>query len=144
MWPCHRPFLAKVIGPWMPFTMPISSYLLTESILRRCLSSNSCKYGMPTLEELMQDPFFTRTHALTNGIASYEDCRIHLKFPIHLKDGLRKAARAIESRLKSDQKLYRNARREVRIQEILGSSEEMKRQKRRLVCYLEIFLQRPD
>ncbi|GBP55424.1 PX domain-containing protein kinase-like protein [Eumeta japonica] len=103
-----------------------------ESVLRLCLSSESLKHKLPSIEYLLSHPFFTRSRALTNGLASHEECRIHLKFPLSLKENLRRAIVEMEERLKSDQKSVRYAKREMRIQEILSSEEEMRKQKRRL------------
>ncbi|CAB3229019.1 unnamed protein product [Arctia plantaginis] len=101
-----------------------------ESVLRLCLSSTSCKHGGPSLDHLLQHPLFVR--APLNGLSmGNNDVRMHLKFPIALKDELKAAVATSEARLKSEQKLVRSAKREVRIQEILSSEEEMKKQKRR-------------
>lgn len=102
-----------------------------ESVLRLCLSSSSCKHGGPSLEHLLQHPLFARAplNGLTMG--AQNDARMHLKFPIALKEELKTAVCSMEARLKSEQKLVRSAKREVRIQEILGSEEEIKKQKRR-------------
>ncbi|XP_045521853.1 PX domain-containing protein kinase-like protein isoform X5 [Pieris brassicae] len=98
-----------------------------ESILHLTLSSSSWKRGGATLDELLQHPFFVRA---LNGFVE-RDVKGHLKFPLTLKEQIKEAALCVESRLKTDQKLLRTARREVRIQEILGSDEEMKKQRRK-------------
>ncbi|XP_030030262.2 PX domain-containing protein kinase-like protein [Manduca sexta] len=102
-----------------------------ESVLQMCLSSYSCKHGGPTLDQLLQAPLFSGApyNGLTLGVR--DEARPHLKFPLPLKEELRAAAANTEARLKSQQKLVRNAKREVRIQEILGSEEELKKQKRK-------------
>ncbi|CAK1584395.1 unnamed protein product [Parnassius mnemosyne] len=102
-----------------------------ESVLRLCLSSTFCRHGGVSLHLLLNHPFFTR--ATLNGftLASHVDSRTHLKFPLPLKEELKKAITTVELRLKADQKLLRSAKREVRIQEILSSEQEMKKQKRR-------------
>ncbi|XP_026763124.2 PX domain-containing protein kinase-like protein isoform X2 [Galleria mellonella] len=101
-----------------------------ESVLRLCLSSTSCKHGGPSLLHLLAHPFFSR--APLNGLTSmHDDERAHLKFPLPIKDELKAAVAQMESRLKSDQKLVRSTKREVRIQEILSSEEELRKQKRR-------------
>ncbi|XP_047519458.1 PX domain-containing protein kinase-like protein isoform X2 [Pieris napi] len=98
-----------------------------ESILHLTLSRSSWKRGGATLDELLQHPFFIRA---LNGLVE-RDVKGHLKFPLTLKEQIKEAALRVETRLKTDQKLSRTARREVRIQEILGSDEEMKKQRRR-------------
>ncbi|KAJ8717122.1 hypothetical protein PYW08_005521 [Mythimna loreyi] len=101
-----------------------------ESVLRMCLSKISCKHGGPTIDNLLQHPFFAR--APLNGLTMVPiNERVHLKFPIALKEELKIAVANMEARLKSEQKMVRSAKREVRIQEILGSEEEIKKQKRR-------------
>ncbi|KPJ09584.1 PX domain-containing protein kinase-like protein [Papilio machaon] len=100
------------------------------SVLRLCLSSTSCKHGGASLDDLLHHHFFTR--ATLNGLTPRLDTRQHLKFPLPLKDEIKKALACAELRLKADQKLLRSAKREVRIQEILNSEEEMKKQKRRV------------
>ncbi|KAJ2948611.1 hypothetical protein O0L34_g7865 [Tuta absoluta] len=100
-----------------------------ESIFRLCLSSMACKHAVLTLDMLFYHPFFSGSAIIS--ITPREDGRAHLKFPLHLKTELREAVAAYETRIKSDQKLLRNTKREVRIQEILGSEEELKKQKRR-------------
>ncbi|KAJ0174249.1 hypothetical protein K1T71_010395 [Dendrolimus kikuchii] len=125
----------------MAFAMPLDQYYCdiypdgisedVESVLRLCLSSTSCKHGGPSIHHLLQHPLFSR--ASLNGLTmgSKAEVRSHLKFPISLKDELKTAVIMMETRLRSDQKLVRSAKREVRIQEILNSEEEMKKQKRR-------------
>ncbi|XP_013187495.2 PX domain-containing protein kinase-like protein [Amyelois transitella] len=101
-----------------------------ESVLRLCLSRTASKHGGPTLTHLLAHPMFAR--APLNGLSAMpDDDRAHLKFPTALKEELKAGVAAFEARLKSEQKLVRNARREVRIQEILGSEEELRKQKRR-------------
>ncbi|KAM3960364.1 PX domain-containing protein kinase-like protein [Aphomia sociella] len=101
-----------------------------ESVLTLCLSSTSCKHGGPSLQHLLAHPFFSR--APLNGLSSMrDDERTHLKFPLPVKDELKAAVAQMETRLKSDQKLVRSTKREVRIQEILSSEEELRKQKQR-------------
>lgn len=101
-----------------------------EFVLRLCLSSTSCKHGGPSLEDLLLHPLFAR--APLNGLSTnHNDTRPQLKFPIALKDELKSAVAAMEARLKNEQKLVRSAKREERIQEILSSEEEIKKQKKR-------------
>lgn len=102
-----------------------------ESVLHMCLSSHACKHGMPTVDSLLRHPFFCQ--APLNGLTvAPRDEKIHLKFPIQLKEELKAAVSSAEARLKREQKLVRSAKREVRIQEILSSEEEMKKQKKRM------------
>ncbi|XP_026320867.1 PX domain-containing protein kinase-like protein [Hyposmocoma kahamanoa] len=108
---------------------PSGIYEDFESVLRYCLSAVSSKHGVPKLDSLLRLPFFTRS--VLNGITPRDDSRAHLKFPLSVKDELRNAIVATETRLRSEQKLVRTSKREVRIQEILNSEEELRKQKRR-------------
>ncbi|XP_037962228.2 PX domain-containing protein kinase-like protein [Plutella xylostella] len=99
------------------------------SVLRLCLSSSSCKHGMPTIESLLRHPLFSRPLVMGNGVHS--DGATSLRVPSQLKEEIKMAVAVMETRLKAEQKLVRGAKREVRIQEILGSEEEMRKQKRR-------------
>lgn len=101
-----------------------------DDILKSCLSMLACKQGMPTIDTLLEHPFFHNTYSLTNGQAMQNG--LHLKFPLPLKEHLKNSIISMEARLKKDQKLVRKAKREVRIQEILSSEEEVKKHKRRL------------
>lgn len=101
-----------------------------ESILRLCLSSVSCKHGGPTISDLLYHPFFTR--ATLNGLTPKYDTRTHLKIPLNIKNQIKLAVNTTMARLTSDQKLFRSAKREVRIQEILNSEQELKKQKKRV------------
>ncbi|XP_032519991.2 PX domain-containing protein kinase-like protein [Danaus plexippus] len=100
-----------------------------ESVLRLCLSSASCKQDIPSLDRLLHHPLFTR--ATLNGLAPRCDARPHLKFPLNIKEQIKAAVSFVEERMNADQKSVRSARREVRIQEILNSEEEMKKQRKR-------------
>ncbi|KAL0820595.1 hypothetical protein ABMA28_006438 [Loxostege sticticalis] len=101
-----------------------------ETVLRLCLSSSARKYGGPSLELLLCHPLFAR--APRNGLSALDEtARAHLKFPRALKEEIANALAHVEARLKTEQKLVRSTKREVRIQEILNSEEEMKKQKRR-------------
>lgn len=102
-----------------------------ESVLRLCLSSGSCKHGGPSISHLASQPLFERASLNGLGLAPSKEGRTHLKFPLALKNQLKTGLNAMETRLTSDQKLVRSAKRELRIQEILNSEEEMRKQKRR-------------
>lgn len=109
---------------------PYDTHEDLEYVLRVCVSSSACKHGGLTASQLLQFPLFAR--APLNGLTPHpDDSRQHLKFPLALKEELRAAAAGVEARLKTEQKLVRSARREVRIQEILSSEEEIRKQKRR-------------
>ncbi|XP_050352890.1 PX domain-containing protein kinase-like protein [Nymphalis io] len=94
-----------------------------EGVLRLCASSESARRGPATLDALLLHPFFTRTHVDVG--------RTHLKFPLNLKDQLKAARHVAEERLRLGQKSVQSAKREVRIQEILNSEKEMKKQKKK-------------
>ncbi|XP_063385804.1 PX domain-containing protein kinase-like protein [Cydia fagiglandana] len=150
----HRPYLLELKRVWsseavdvycfgrtlyeLAFAEPLDSYYCDdyphgisaelESVLQLCISSVACKNARVSgaLEPLLQHPFFTRATLNGSRLEAH-----HLKFPLPLKEELRRAADAVEARLKADQKLVRSAKREVRIQEILNSETELKKQKKR-------------
>ncbi|XP_041984527.1 PX domain-containing protein kinase-like protein [Aricia agestis] len=96
-----------------------------ENLLRMCISSVMCRHGSVSYNQLLCHSFFTR--ASLNGVTD----RTHLKFPLSLKDQLRLSVTAMEERLREDQNMQRKAKKEVRIQELLSSDVEMKRQQKR-------------
>ncbi|XP_026492807.2 PX domain-containing protein kinase-like protein [Vanessa tameamea] len=117
----------------MAFAAPLESYYCDiypegisqdlEAVLRQCVSGAAARRGPAALGALLRHPFFTRAHVDVG--------RAHLKFPLQLKDQLRAARHVAEERLRLGQKSVRNTKREVRIQEILNSEDEMKKQKRK-------------
>lgn len=74
-------------------------------MLQLCLSSTSCKHGAPTIDHLLQHPLFA--NARVNGLSALppHETRIHLKFPLPLKEELKAAVASVEARLKNEQKL---------------------------------------
>ncbi|XP_026741178.1 PX domain-containing protein kinase-like protein [Trichoplusia ni] len=97
-----------------------------KSLLRIILSRDACRSMPPTLSYLLLLPVFKKY-----PVRCKEE-RATLKFPLALKEELRAAVDHIEDKLKKDQKKMRSAKREVRIQEILNSEDEMKKQKRKV------------
>ncbi|XP_077293968.1 PX domain-containing protein kinase-like protein isoform X2 [Arctopsyche grandis] len=107
------------------FPPHVSNDLL--SILQILLSTTACKQGMPNIDTLLLHPFFNTGSSVSNRITVDETMQCYLKFPHQVKEELQNAARNIETRLKSDQKLVRMNR----IQEILNSEEEIKKRRRK-------------
>ncbi|CAG9795834.1 unnamed protein product [Diatraea saccharalis] len=100
-----------------------------ENVLRLCLSRESIRHGGPTLADVMYHPMFTR--GIPPSINSFNSTPPRLKLPLNVKHEINTALLAAEARLRNDQKLLRSVKREVRIQEILNSEVELRKQKRR-------------
>lgn len=108
---------------------PDDIYENLESVLRLCLSSTACKHGMPYLEQLELHPFFSEGHSISVMLPN--NVRPFCKFSNQLKDEMKHAAVNFETRLKEEQKLAQREKRQVRIQQILGSEEEMRKQRKK-------------
>lgn len=78
---------------------------VSVSILKMLLSTTACKQGMPNIDTLLLHSFFNTGSSVSNRIAVNETMQCYLKFPHQVKEELQNAARNIEIRLKSDQKL---------------------------------------
>lgn len=101
------------------------------SVLELTLSSESCKNGLPTLQELIQHPLF-------NTSSRNQSVRIiNFKFPASLKESLKMAVQKTEERLREEQKVVRHQKKIAKVQELLSSEEEMKKRKHRLVSDLD-------
>ncbi|KAJ8946415.1 hypothetical protein NQ314_008897 [Rhamnusium bicolor] len=98
-----------------------------KSILERILSSEACKNGLPTVVDLLMDPFFsfTQLNLLPNDKA-------HFKIPSSIKERLKVAIAKMEERLKDEQKMVRSQKRLVKVQEMMSSEEEKKKQRHKL------------
>ncbi|CAH0401203.1 unnamed protein product [Chilo suppressalis] len=100
---------------------------LLDYVLRLCLSRESIRQGGPRIEDLLCHPFFACAHnGLTPPMAKFR-----FKLPLATKQEIINALSLAETRLRNEQKLVRSVKREVRIQEILNSEEELRKQKRR-------------
>ncbi|KAK4884313.1 hypothetical protein RN001_000584 [Aquatica leii] len=95
-----------------------------RSVLESILSSESCKNGLPTIDNLLHHPFFS---AIVLSLQQNE--KAQLKIPTSTKDQLKAAQTQLEERLREEQKLVRSQKRLVRVQELMSSEEEKKKQR---------------
>ncbi|KAF5292333.1 hypothetical protein FQA39_LY03367 [Lamprigera yunnana] len=95
-----------------------------RSVLESILSSESCKNGLPTIDGLLQHPFFASI-----ALSVQPNEKAQLKIPTATKERLKVAQTHLEERLKEEQKLVRSQKRLVRVQELMSSEEEKKKQR---------------
>jgi PX domain-containing protein kinase-like protein len=100
---------------------------LLKSVLDSILSSEACKSGLPTIESLLNHQFFSSVvlHLLP-------DDKAHLKIPNATKEHLKSAALQVEERLREEQKMVRSQKRLVKVQEMMSSEEEKKKQRHKM------------
>lgn len=105
--------------------------VILGAVLDSILSSEACKSGLPSIESLLNNPFFS-----TIVLSIYPTDRAHLKIPSSTKEQLKVAQASLEERLKEEQKMIRNQKRLVKVQELMSSEEEKKKHRHKLVsCY---------
>ncbi|KAF8769944.1 PX domain-containing protein kinase-like protein like [Argiope bruennichi] len=90
-----------------------------RSVLLSILSKEALKNGVPSLTDLLQNPFF--------AYAAGEVERVHFKVPTQLKESLRKAKELTEARLKEEQKSIRHSKRISKVQAQLSCDDEKKK-----------------
>lgn len=95
-----------------------------RAVLSSILSPESLKNGLPTLDNLLQRPFFT---SIILSLESND--KAHLKIPTSTKEQLKIAKHHLEERLREEQKMVRSQKRLVRVQEMMSSEEEKKKQR---------------
>lgn len=105
--------------------LPSSCPAQLRAVLDLILSSESCKTGLPTLQELIQHPLF-------NSSYRNQSVRVNFKLPASLKESLKEAVQKTEGRLREEQKVVRHQKKIAKVQELLSSEEEMKKRKQRL------------
>ncbi|KAI4467204.1 px serine/threonine kinase pxk [Holotrichia oblita] len=106
---------------------PADCQQLLKSVLDSILSPEACKAGLPTIEDLLHHPFFS-----TIVLTLQPSDRAHLKIPNSTKEQLKKVTSLLEERLKEEQKMVRSQKRLVRVQEMMSSEEERKKQRSKL------------
>lgn len=98
-----------------------------KSIIESILTADVLRSGLPTLEQLLQQPFFaTVILQLDSGD------KAHLKISTPTREHLRSLCAQQEERLREEQKITRSQKRLVRVQELMSSEEELKKQRQRL------------
>ncbi|XP_056643360.1 PX domain-containing protein kinase-like protein [Diorhabda carinulata] len=103
------------------------NYPVTElrDLLSRILSSEGCKHGLPTISDLLFDPFFSVVH-----LSFLPTDKAHLKLATSTKEQLKHAVHKIEERLRDEQKVVRSQKKLVKVQEMMSCEEEKKKQAR--------------
>lgn len=102
--------------------------MITEAVLDSILSPEACKSGLPTIESLLNHPFFSSI-----SLTLLPTDKAHLKLTGSLKEHLKNCQTQLEERLKEEQKTIRSQKRLVKVQELMSSEEEKKKQKQKLV-----------
>ncbi|XP_044738700.1 PX domain-containing protein kinase-like protein [Chrysoperla carnea] len=100
---------------------------LIKSVLDSILSSEACRNGLPTINNLLSHKCFTALN--TNNVSSNHEQRAHLKFSTAIKEKLKYVSSKIEERLKDEQKLVRSQKRIARVQEMMSTEEEKKKRR---------------
>ncbi|CAL1295584.1 unnamed protein product [Larinioides sclopetarius] len=90
-----------------------------RSVLLSILSKEALKNGVPSLSDLLQNPFFAH--------AAGEVEKVHFKVPTQLKESLRKAKEFTEAHLKEEQKSLRHTKRISKVQAQLSCDDEKKK-----------------
>lgn len=108
---------------------------LPESVLESILSAEACKGNLPTIDSLLEHPFFSSI-VLTLKPTD----KAVLKISTSTKEHLKTAVTQIEDRLKEEQKMVRSQKRLVRVQEMMSSEEEKKKQRHKLVNLIPYFI----
>lgn len=104
------------------------SFFSAESILTRILTAEACKNGLPTIQELISDPFFAFVQ-----LKLLPTDKAHLKIANSTKEQLKNAITKIQERLKDEQKMVRSQKRLARMQEVMSSEEEKKKHRHKMV-----------
>uniref|UniRef100_U5EPX8 PX domain-containing protein kinase-like protein n=1 Tax=Corethrella appendiculata TaxID=1370023 RepID=U5EPX8_9DIPT len=106
-----------------------------KSLLESILLKESCKAGLPTLEQLTNHQFFKEYAGCFNEvyakIMSGSAMKPHLKFSTNAKEQLKNQIQKTEARLRDEQKLTKNQKRLTKVQELMSSEEERKKSKHR-------------
>ncbi|GJQ76117.1 hypothetical protein Trydic_g1865 [Trypoxylus dichotomus] len=106
---------------------PTNCQQLLKSVLDSILSPEACKAGLPSIEDLLHHSFFS-----TIVLTLQPTDRAHLKIPNSTKEQLKKGTTLLEERLREEQKMVRSQKRLVRVQEMMSSEEERKKQRSKL------------
>ncbi|KAL1514230.1 hypothetical protein ABEB36_003518 [Hypothenemus hampei] len=116
--PLHESYIPEEINE-----CPTSLKKMLESIL----SHDACKNGLPTIQSLLEDPFFANVK-----LNITDKDKAHFKIPTTVKEHLKTVVLKIEDRLKGEQKVVRSQKRLTKVQEMMSSEEERKKQRNRM------------
>ncbi|XP_072401189.1 PX domain-containing protein kinase-like protein [Diabrotica undecimpunctata] len=105
--------------------MPYYQHTQLKDLVARILSSEGCKNGLPTINDLLVDAFFSTAH-----LTLLPTDKAHFKVPTSTKEQIKLAVNKIEDRLRDEQKMVRSQKRLVKVQEMMSCEEEKKKQAR--------------
>lgn len=108
----------------------LSFFSFSEHILSKILTAEACKNGLPTILELIMEPFFSFVQ-----LKLLPTDKAHLKIPSSTKEQLKVIVVKIQDRLKDEQKMVRSQKRLVRVQELMSSEEEKRKHRNKLVGF---------
>ncbi|XP_055342801.1 PX domain-containing protein kinase-like protein [Paramacrobiotus metropolitanus] len=97
---------------------------LVRAVLESILTTEACRFGMPTVSQLLTQPLFQSV------VLNYEPASI--KISRSLKDILMDSKSKMEARMAQEQKLFHAHRQELKVHSLQSSEDEKK--KRRLVA----------
>lgn len=100
-----------------------------KDLLESILSKDACKVGLPTLERLIQHPFWDEYVPKFHEqyMSGNDTSKFSLKLSNSAKEHIKLAAQKTEQRLRDEQKSVKNQKRLVRVQELMSSEEEKKK-----------------
>ncbi|XP_063215992.1 PX domain-containing protein kinase-like protein isoform X2 [Bacillus rossius redtenbacheri] len=104
--------------------IPAGCPSMLDSVLEAVLSSKACRSGMPTVAALLAHPFFRSQDTAPE--------RPQFKLAPLTRDALRGAWQRTEARLHEEQRMVRQQKRLVKVQQLLSSEDEMKKRKQKL------------
>lgn len=99
-----------------------------ERLLESILSKESCKAGLPTLNQLINHDFF-QENPIT---ADVPETMSYFKISLNVKEWIRNAVQKAEIRLREEQKSVKNQKRIVRVQELMSSEEEKRKARQKV------------
>lgn len=126
---------------YFPFTKFIFKFLtlfhFAEAVLESILSSESCKIGLPSLQELLQNPFF-------NVADQNHFTKIDFKISSSLRQSMKAAIKSTEKRLQNEQRAIRYQKKVIKMQELLSSENDLTRRKKLVSFYYYICMTSTD
>lgn len=106
-----------------------------ENLLESLVTKEAIKSNFPTLDQLASHPFFIEY--APNFQKIHQDaiisCKPNFKCSTTTKEILKIAVQKTEQRLRDEQKLVKSQKRMVRVQELMTSEEEKKKQNKHKV-----------
>ncbi|XP_062593709.1 PX domain-containing protein kinase-like protein isoform X1 [Saccostrea cucullata] len=104
-------------------SFPPSSPPEIRSVLESILSTEACKGGLPTVDDLLSHPFFA-------GVTLPPTDKPVLKIPSKLKEAIKNAKDQMERRLKEEQKIINQLKRLSKAKQFHMSEDEKKKRRK--------------